>query len=673
MKVSYNWLKDYCDCDLRAHELAARLSHSGLGIESYEPRGDDWMLDAEVKSNRPDCLCHLGVAREIAAITGGTLRRPEIQAHEESGTDVADACRVEVEDAELCPHYTARVIRGAKVTPSPGWLQERLTVCGIRPINNVVDITNYVMLETGQPLHAFDLALVRDSHIIVRRATAGETITTIDGTEVELAGDECVIADPVRPVALAGVMGGLESEINEDTTDILLEAARFAPTSIRRTSRRHALSSESSYRFERGVDPEITDWASRRACAMMVELAGGALLEDSFNIRADTTATPEISLRYDRLALLLGMEVPRDEVKAIFRGLELDVVEEEEATVTVRVPSWRGDLEREVDLIEEVARVHGYDKISETTDMSIRATVPSTEEMAERRTRRLVAGQGFHELMTYSLVEPTGLQTAQPWTEDDPVPLRNPVTVDRTHLRVTNMANLVGVKRFNAAHGTRQVDVFEIGRIFIPTAPDEQPDEKLVLTLLTDRPDGLRVLKGVLANLLQELGVEPTVREEPEEIGPFAPHEGLALHMDGELFGCAGVLDARFAEEMDLPDRPALMEVDLAFLLECSRLDRAYEPIPSFPQTQRDLAIVVPEDVLWADIERTVRESAPDTLVSIEMFDVYRGQGIPSGRKSVAFSLTFRREDRTITSEEAEEGRSAILAALESELDAELR
>ncbi len=673
MKVSYNWLKDYCEFDLQAHELAARLSHSGLGVESYEPQGDDWMLDVEVKSNRPDCLSHLGIAREIAAITGGTLRRPDVEAPGQIGPDIGDACHVEVEDPELCPHYTARVISGVRVAPSPGWLQDRLTVCGVRPINNIVDVTNYVMLETGQPLHAFDLDLVRDHHIIVRRAVAGELLTTIDGTRLELAGDECVIADPVQPVALAGVMGGLQSEINDETTDVLLEAARFEPTGIRRTSRRHALSSESSYRFERGIDPEITDWASRRACAMILELAGGRLADGSFDRRADATTTPRVTMRYDRLALLLGIEVPGEEVGRIFRGLELHVIEQNEAAVSVRIPSWRGDLQREVDLIEEVARIHGYDRISETTDMNVRAAVPPTEELAERRTRRLIAGQGFHEVLTYGLVAPSELQMAQPWTDDQPVGVRNPVTVDRTHLRLTNMANLVRVKQFNAAHGSPEVDLFEIGRIFIPAGEDEQPEEKLVLTLLSDRTQGLRVLKGVLQNLLQELGIDTPLHETPADVGPFDAREGLMLSMDRQLLGCAGVLAARFAEEMDLPNRPALMELDLAFLLARCRLDRPYEPIPSFPHTQRDLSILVPEEVLWSNIEGTVRRNAPDALVGIELFDIYRGERIPAGHKSVAFSLTFRRDDRTITSEEAEEARRRILAALESELDAELR
>jgi len=672
MKVSYNWLRDYCHFDLPAHRLAGRLSHAGLGVETYEPRGDDWMLDVEVKSNRPDCLSHLGVAREVAAVTGGTLRRPAAEI-EQADRGIADACSVEVTAPDLCPRYTARVIVGLSVAPSPQWLQDRLAVCGIRPVNNVVDATNYVMFESGQPLHAFDMARLGDGRIIVRRAGAGETITTIDGTTHELSGEECVIADASKPVALAGVMGGIESEISETTTDVLIESARFEPTSVRRTSRALGLSSESSYRFERGVDPEITDWASRRACRLILELAGGELLNGSFDLRVEPAASPEVTMRYARLKLVLGIDVPPDEVARIFDGLELALVRSDDRAVTVRVPSWRGDLTREIDLIEEVARIHGYDRIGETTDMPVRAAVPSLAEVAEARARSLLAGHGFCEVLSYSLIAPTPLQLAQPWHEGEPMALRNPVTVDRTHLRLTNMGNLAEAKRHNSAHGVERVDLFELGHVFIPRGADEQPDEKLLLTLLTDRDDGLRVLKGVLANLLDELGVEDTIDETPGNAGPFEPDEALLLGLDGQRLGCAGVMSAGFAEELDLRRRPALLEVDLARLVELCRLDRPYRPIPTFPATQRDLAVVVGEQVLWADIESCVRRSAPEMLESLEMFDVYRGDQVPAGSKSVAFAMTFRRTDRTITAEEAEHACQAILAALREELGARLR
>lgn len=673
MKTSYKWLKDYGDFDLPAHELAARMSHAGVAIESYEPHGDDWRLDVEIKSNRPDCLSHVGIAREIAAVTGGRCRRPEIKPLQSAGRPVAGACTVEVSAPDLCPHYTARVIAGARVGPSPQWLQERLTVCGLRPVNNIVDATNYVMLECGQPLHAFDLARLGGRRIIVRRAQAGETITTIDGAQHELTGQECVIADASRPVALAGVMGGIHSEISDSTTDVLLEAARFDPRSIRRTARAHQLASDSSYRFERGIDPEITDWASRRACRLIVELAGGKLLDGSFDIRADATSAPEVTLRLARLKLVLGIDVPRGEVERILRGLELETVRQDGGSITVRVPSWRGDLRREIDLIEEVARIYGYDRIGETTQIPVRGLVPSTQEMAERRARHLLAGQGFCEVMNYSLISPTALQLAQPWHQGQPIAVRNPITVERTHLRLTNMANLLQVKEFNADHGVPQVDLFELGRVFIPRAGEERPEEKLVLTLLTDRPDGLRLLKGVLANLIAELGIQAAVEQEPACAGPFDPQDALLLRIGDRLLGCAGVLSAQSAEEVGLDGRPALMEVDFTVPTDLCRLDPSYRTVPAYPATRRDLAVVVSDDVLWADIEKCVRAGAPDMLEALELFDVYRGEPVPAGYKSVAFAMTFRRTDRTIKAEEAEEARLSVLRALEQALAAKLR
>jgi phenylalanyl-tRNA synthetase beta chain len=673
MKASYNWLKDYCDFDLPAHELARRMSHAGLNVETYEPRGDDWMLDVEVKSNRPDCLSHIGIAREIAALTAGEVRSPEPAVEEDAGENFGDVSAVEVTAPDLCPHYTARIIRGVKVGPSPEWLRKRLETCGLRPVNNVVDITNYVMYECGQPLHAFDLSLLNESRVVVRRAREGETITTIDGTKVELSGDECVIADASRPVALAGVMGGIDSEISDTTTDILLESARFDARNNRNTSRRHMVASDSSYRYQRGIDPEITDWASRRACELICQLAGGRLLSGSGCVRADSTEEPEVTMRFARMALLLGHEVPAEEVVATFRGLGLQIVGQDTESVTVRVPSWRGDLRREVDLIEEVVRIHGYDKVGETTQMPVKAVRIPTADLVERRARRLLAGAGFHEVMTYSLVSAAPLQREQPWTDAEPLAVRNPLNVERTHLRLTNMANLLHVKRYNQAQGSSGVDLFELGSVFIPRPNEKLPEEKLCLTLLTDRDNGLRVLKGLCANLMNALGIGTSLGETAVDRPPFAAGAAIDISMDGELLGVAGLLAPGTADELDLRRAPALLELDFGRLTGSARLDAPYRPVPQFPAVRRDLAVVVGEDVLWGNISDCVASAASDLLESVEFFDVYRGDPVPAGRKSVAFTLTFRRPDATLTAEEADEATAAILASLSADLGAELR
>jgi len=673
MKISNNWLKDYCPHELPAHELADMLSLAGLNVDTCEPVGGDHVLDVEVTANRPDCLSHLGMAREVAAHTALEATRPCVDVPESPDHNVADYAAVQVDDAELCPHYTARVVLGIKLGPSPDWMQTRLNACGIRPISNIVDITNYVMLESGQPLHAFDLARVAGGKIIVRAARAGEKLTIIDGTELTLTGKECVIADETRAVALAGVMGGSDSEICDTTTDVLVESARFNPPNIRRTARGHGLGSESSYRFERGVDPQMAEWASRRACQLLVEHCGGTLATGVVEVGSADVEMPEVELRMARLALVLGLEVPLETVLSAFRGLGLEILAESPETVRVRVPSWRPDLTREIDLIEEVARVHGYDKLRETLHIPVRTVTPTLAAVADRKARHMVAGQGFCEVMTYSLVPPEDVQLIQPWHTGDPMTLRNPVSADHSRMKLTNMANILKAKRFNETHGTPRVDLFELGTVYIPQGKDEQPDEKIFLTLLTDRDEPLRVLKGILANLVEELSADVVITQTPGCAGPFAEGTALSLKIGDEFLGCAGVVSDAVADVLDVRTRPALMELDFAKLADHCRLDRPLKAVPTYPGTARDLAIIVSEDVLWADIEKCVRSVGSDALESIEFLNIYRGDHVATGKKSVAFSLSFRLLDRTITAEEAEQARAATLAALQSELQAELR
>ncbi len=675
MKVSYNWLRDYCAFDLAPNELAERLSQAGLNVETYEPVGDDHMLDVEVTTNRPDCLSHVGLAREIAALTGTRVTHPPAEVAEDAELRLEDLSSVRVTCKDLCPHYTARLIRGVRVGPSPEWLQKRLETCGVRPVNNVVDVTNYVLLETGQPLHAFDMARLDGGRIVVRRPKKGEKITTIDGTESELEPDMCLIADASKPVAVGGVMGGMESEISESTADVLLESARFAPANIRRTARALRLSSESSYRFERGVDPEGVEHASRRAARLILELAGGRLASGLGEVRAGRTPKRTVTMRYARMALVLGLEVKPDEVLRIFEGLELEITKHTRNRVTVRVPSWRGDLGREIDLIEEVARIHGYDKFGETAHMHVVPAALGKRQRCARTVRRLLAGAGFDEVMTYSLIAPSPIQRAQPWHDGEPLALRNPVSAERTHLRLTNMANLLGVKRFNAAHGTPRIDVFELAKVYLPrdTAAGELPREMTCLSVLSDRADGFFHLKGTLANILDALHVEAPVEEVPAHCEPMAEGESLLLRLDGELLGCLGVVSKDVATGMDLPGRPALLEVNFDLLIEKAQIEPTVRPVPRFPAVERDVAVAMDEGVRWVDLERCVKEAAPEALAGIEFFDVYRGKQVPAGKKSIAFSLTFRAPDRTLTSEEADAARDAIVAALKESLGAELR
>ncbi|MFW5914836.1 MAG: phenylalanine--tRNA ligase subunit beta [Planctomycetota bacterium] len=677
MKISYNWLKDYCSVDMPAHELASRLSQSGLCVETYEPIGDDYMLDVEVTSNRPDCLSHIGIAREVAALTGTRISQPDVHSSHEAGPEFNNYVSVSVESPRLCPHYTARLIRGITVGPSPQWLRKRLEICGVRPVNNIVDVTNYVLLESGQPLHAFDLSCIAENQVIVRRAREGESITTIDGQKHALTGEMCVIADVRAPVALAGIMGGQESEIGEETTDVLLESARFSPPNIRRTSRRLGLSSESSYRFERGVDPENVNRASRRAAGLILETAGGELANGMADIRSDEWRTPQVSMRFDRMDDLLGLEVDLDTIESIFEGLELSILQITSDAVIVDVPSWRADLTREIDLIEEIARVHGYDKISEETHIPVRLSSLPDRERYERRVRQTLTGEGFDEVITYSLVSEEQASRPQPWSDADPVRLRNPVSSDKTHLRMSNLPNMLQAKRYNAAHDVPRVDIFELGKVYLPEddGPDETtlPTEKCCLSLLTDREDGLFLLKGVLKNIADVLHLECDIEEEVEQASILDPERSLRLKVDGEMLGYVGITSDPVMEEFGLSAAPALMELDYDLLVDKAQTQPSIHPIPKYPAVDRDIAISVEEGVRWAELEACVDDHAPEHLESVQFFDVYRGKPIPAGKKSVAFSITLRSPNRTLTREEADAARDEIVEGLSDELGAELR
>ncbi len=676
MQISYNWLKDYCEHDLAANELSKELSHAGLCVETCEPRNGDWMLDVEVTSNRPDCLSHLGLAREVAAITGKKVVAPSVSAVETGEADFENLAEVTVQDSGLCPHYTARIIRNLKVGPSPQWMQERLKTCGLRPVNNIVDITNYVLLESGQPMHAFDFRSVRDGRIVVRRAAKGEKITTIDGTECELSENMCVIADGAGAVAVAGIMGGLNTEISENTTCVLLESARFNPVNIRRTSRTLGLNSDSSYRFERGVDPENVEAASLRAAGLIAQFAGGEPVRGRADIRADSSSTPEVTMRTGRLLKVLGISVDKERIMAIFEGLGLRIIDNDSDSIKVAVPPHRPDLKREIDLIEEVARIHGYDRIPETTRIPVAVAPLSKREICERKVKKLVAGHGFNEIMTCSLVSPRAPQLIQPWHEGEPIALRNPVSTDKTHLRLTLIGNLLDAKCYNNARKIASVDLFEAGKIYLPTAknPEGRPEEKRCLSMLTDRRDGFFVLKGILQNICSALYLpENITTESPEHSEVFADEKSLQFFLEGRLLGYLGEINGGWAGDMDFQTAPSVMELDMDLLFDHASIEPTLIPLPKYPAVKRDIAVVVDEAVRWADIESCVRKSGGKHMESIDFFDIYRGKQIRSGKKSIAFSLTFRADVRTLKNEEADRFRDAIANALAEKLGAHLR
>ena len=679
MKTTINWLKEYCDFDLAPEDLAHRLAMAGCLVEEVTPVGDDVMLFADVTSNRPDHLGAIGIARDICALTGSALRLPPVT-FETGGERVAEVASVEVEDPDLCPRYTARLIRGVTIGPSPAWLRKRLDAIGVRSINNVVDVTNYVLFECGQPMHAFDFAKLGGGRIVVRRARRGETLISIDETECRLTPEMLIIADAERPVAVAGIMGGLHTEIGAATTEVLLESAEFEKTCNRRTSRALQVASDSSYRFERGVDPVQVEWASRRGARLIQEVAGGVICAGVIDAQARPYTPQRVTLRVSRLHKVLGTDIAGDVAAGILERLGFEGVARSGDEISVSVPPFRAnDVSREIDLIEEVIRIHGYEKIPERATITICASAVSKGERVEERAREALVGLGYHETMTNTFCTRATAEVVSPWTGGEAITVQNTVRREENRLRVSILPELLRVKSANVAHGVRRSPFFEISRVYLPraeraggepTRDDALPVEKLVLAVLGE--GDLPALKGGIEALLCRLGVAGGVRFEPAECGFFESGRVADILLGDRLLGIIGEVDRGIAERHDLSRAPCMAELDFDLLTEAADLEGQYARLPAYPAAVRDLAVVVAESVTWAQIEQAVRKSELPHLERIEFFDIFRGRQVPRGKKSIAFSLTFRAPDRTLLREEVEEARRRCIASLEA-LGGELR
>jgi len=590
MKTTYQWLREYCDFDLDVEQLAHRLTLSGLEVESIHPVGVDYCLEMEVTTNRPDLLGAIGIAREVAALTGRRIERPP--AEFATGKDeVGRLAGVAVRDFDLCPRYTARVIRGVRVGPSPDWLRERLEAIGLRSVNNVVDVTNYVMMECGQPIHAFDFDKLAGPKIIVRCAREGETLASIDGKTQALAPDMLVIADTDRPVAVAGVMGGLDTEVSDATTNVLLESAQFDARSVRRTSRALGLFSDASYRFERGVDPEGVEWASRRAMRLMREVADGEIADGVIDVRLGAFKPTETRVRVSRLRKLLGIDIAAADVRRILESLEFDVRSATGDEFMVVVPSWRSDVYREVDLIEEVARINGFESVPDRTRLPIQVGATSKRERVVRAASQALVGWGFCEVMTNSFCDREAAALISPWTDYEPLELRNPVRRDERFLRRTLLANLLFVKKTNAAHGTERAEIFEISKVYLPRPGEKLPDERTCLAILEE--DGWLQLTGVVQALVRAMGIEQGLALE-RLAGTFFDETCAArLTLDGRPAGVMGLVRKTVAGAVDLASCPCVAELDFDLLVKRANLDKRFQGLPSFPAVERDVAIVV--------------------------------------------------------------------------------
>jgi len=647
----------------------------------------DTVLVLEITPNRPDCLSMLGVAREVAALTGVRLRRPSFRLREDE-EEAAQRVGVEILDGDLCSRYVARVIDGVRVGPSPWWMRRRLRAAGIRPINNVVDVTNYVMMELGQPLHAFDYRLVREGKVIVRRAAPGETITTLDGVERRLHPDDLLICDPAGPIALAGVMGGEHTEVSEETACVLLESAHFNPAAIMRTSRTQDLTSEASYRFERGVDPGGCLYAADRASCLMAELAGGRVLRGAVDVVTTDIGPRVVPLRVERARRIIGVGFSPDRVKEILLSLEMGVREEGEDALQVEVPTFRPDLEREIDLVEEIARIHGYQNIPSTLPATPHRTGFLTrEQRARRRLASIMVGAGMREAITVSFIHDAWLRILDPDAEHfpaSPLRLRNPLSEEAAVMRPSLLPGLLEAVRYNVNRRLTDVHLFEMGRVFVPVAGEKLPREPVRLgCVVTGRwipkqwdrePEeaDLYTLKGVLERIADGMHWESWSLARREY--PFLhPGRSGAVLVGGEEAGYLGVIHPRVAEKADIPPGTAVMELEVDALVRAWKEIPEYREVPRYPSVTMDLAVVVREEVEAGRVEEVIRSAGGELLREVRLFDLYRGGQVGEGEKSLAFNLVFYALDRTLREEEAQAARDAIVQALRERVGARLR
>ena len=688
MQVPLEWLKELVAVEASAEEIGTRLTMGGLEVEGIEESEIGPVLDVYITPNRGDCLSMIGVAREVAALYGVPLRLPSPPPSREGGS-TAEQTAVTLEAPDLCPRYAARLVRGLKVGPSPLWMQRRLEAMGQRPINNVVDVTNYVMLEMGQPLHAFDLANLAGGRIVVRRAEAGEKFTTLDEIERELTAEVLVIADAEKSVAIAGVMGGMNSEVSASTTDILLESAHFSPLSVRRTARLLGLRTEASYRFERVVDPDGVRRAVDRACELLQQMGQPAAVEGVIDAYPRPILPREVTLRVSRAIELLGMDLTSHLCADILRSLGLEVrTESHDATdvLRVQVPPFRADIALEEDLIEEVGRIYGYENIPETLPAG--ATTQggdSAEGLFIARLKRTLTACGLQEVVSHSLVAPSFFDS--PADAARQVAVRNALSSEVGGLRRSLLPTMLDVAQLNARQGQHRLALFEVGRVWQnePTDDGPVPVEYVAVAGLLAGPlveagwqkDGgtplsadFALMRGVVERLLAELGIADAtfraLQDRAEHLPQFHPGRTATLSLrGGHPAGIVGEVHPDVAAKLGLRERVYVFEIGLNALREAAEATvHAFKPLTRFPAVVRDLAPRLPEEVTYAAVAAAVRTANVPLLEDFRLTDVFRGGPLPEGTKSLTLSLTFRAADRTLSEAEIAEALAHVRTEL---------
>jgi phenylalanyl-tRNA synthetase beta chain len=679
-----------------ADELGVGDDHEGIlilppdtpvGVDVGPMLGlDDLILELDLTPNRGDCLSVRGVAREVAAILNLPLKTPP-SVFAESAEQAVEPVRVDIENLRLCGRYVARLIMDVRVEPSPLWLQRRLFAAGVRPINNIVDVTNYVMLEWGQPQHAFDYDMVTGGHVIVRNARPGEVLVTLDGIERRLTPEMLLIADSRKAIGIAGVMGGLDSEVTAGTTRILLESAYFNPASIRRTSKTLGLRSEAVTRFEKGVDPEGCLRAADRTVELMHKIGAGRVVTGAVDVHPEPYVPKTIILRPERIEHILGTAVPIEEIRGILERLGFAPREAEERLV-VGVPSHRSDVTREIDLIEEVARIHGYDRIPPTLPFgATTAGVRTTAQVLETDLKKLLVACGFAEAITYTFVHRKvfdRLRLPEASERRRVVELRNPLNEDQTIMRTLLYPCLLDVLVRNYQRRVTNAALFEIGRIYLPREGSSLPEERLTLAIALmgrtpadwrrkGEPLDFFHLKGSLETVARRIGLGSLTFIPEGDEPSFHPRRTARVVVGETSLGVMGEIHPEVLEAYDLPRRVVVAEIDMECLLSLEKQGARFVSLPRFPSVDRDLAFVIRDDIPVQEVTAAIRKAGGELLHELRLFDVYTGRQVRDGHRSLGFALSFRAGDRTLTDEEVGRHLETIIRTLEKVFGAELR
>lgn len=655
------WILDYED----SYELG-KDAREVLGLE-------DALIEFEITSNRPDCRCILGIAREAAATLGKEVKYPKVEVKE---SDEEIDFNIKIENPDLCRRYTARMVKDVKIEESPYWMQRKLVEAGIRPINNIVDITNYVMLEMGQPMHAFDYSQVSTGEIVVRNAEEGEKFTTLDDTERTLDKDMLVITNGERSLALAGVMGGANSEVTDKSTHILFESANFKPENVRATSKKLGLRTESSSRFEKGVDQELAEQAVNRAAQLVEMLGAGRVLKGIVDEYPTKSEQETIVVNSDRINRLIGIDISADEMIKILETLEFKCELESGNNIKITVPNFRLDMVQEADFVEEIARMYGYDRIP-TLELEGNPTVGMKTNKQKYRDviKNTATSLGLNEILTYSFVSPKGVEKInepKDSKKNDFVEILNPLGEETSVMRTTLIPNMLDVISTNISHRVDGFGAFEYGNIFEKSAEEPKQSERLCLGLYGKNEDFFAI-KGIVETILGESGLSGYEIEPENNNTTFHPGRCAKIVYNNIYIGVLGELHPDVIENYDLGQRVYIAEIDADFVFANSNRTVLYQPLPKYPSTSRDIALVVKDSVYVKQIDDIIRANGKGLVEDFKLFDVYTGDQIENGYKSIAYSITYRSKEKTLTDEDVSKVHDKILSELSEKLDANLR